>query len=596
MKSAFAKCFGATAVASLLLVLAPAAYAQRASISGVVVKALSGEPASGATVKLVDEPPAVAPAGRQLQSTTTGSDGSFRFDDVEPRAYWIVANLQGYLPAEYGQRSATGTGISFTVGAGQRGTVRLTIWPTAAISGRVVDADGDPIGRLQVLALRMVYRDGTPSMTIAQTVTTDDRGEYRMFWLTPGSYRVAARQWDPDTTAPLINIGPPRRYATNEQGTSPVLTRHAGENGATVEETFVPVYAPSTTDVQLAMPIALGPGDNATGVDIQVAGNRVPAHHVRGVFVRADDAPQPRGFFPPLMMVPRVQTPFAIVAPGVVRPDGSFDVGGVAPGSYLLYTQDASAILPLEVGDADIDNITLVQQPGIMLNGRLTIDRGVSPATADASVSPSEFQIQMTRDPYLMGAPDGGPRFNPAPAEDGKIALNAVAPGDYRISIRPFGMSPDGETLTGRPVRGPLRNVYVKSVRLGDADVLANGIHLPGPTSQQLDIVVGLNGGEIDGTATDGRGPVANVTVVAVPTGANRGRPDLYKRTVTDAQGRFTITGLAPGDYTFYAWDDIERGAWESPEFIRAFEGRGRFVRTREGKNESIELSVIAGR
>ena len=51
-----------------------------------------------------------------------------------------------------------------------------------------------------------------------------------------------------------------------------------------------------------------------------------------------------------------------------------------------------------------------------------------------------------------------------------------------------------------------------------------------------------------------------------------------------------------PGDYTFYAWDDLERGAWESPEFIRAFQGRGRFGRINDGRNDSIELSVIAAR
>src|SRR5207302_8337082 len=107
----------------VLLGVAPLSFAQNAVISGVVTRSPSGEPAAGATVKLVDEPPSTAPAGRQLKSTTAGADGSFRFDDVEPRAYWIVANLQGFLPGEYGQRSPTGTGTSFTVTAGQRATI-----------------------------------------------------------------------------------------------------------------------------------------------------------------------------------------------------------------------------------------------------------------------------------------------------------------------------------------------------------------------------------------------------------------------------------------------------------------------------------------
>jgi hypothetical protein len=203
----------------------------------------------------------------------------------------------------------------------------------------------------------------------------------------------------------------------------------------------------------------------------------------------------------------------------------------------------------------------------------------------------------MTRDPYLVGAPDGGPRFNPAPSENGTISLNSVAPGDYRLFARPFGVGPDGETLTGRRASGPVAGAYVKSARLGDKDVLADGLHLPGPTSDSLEIVVGLNGAEVDGTAVEnGRDAAANVVVAAVPEGSNRGRSDLYRRTSSDREGRFSMRGLAPGDYTFYAWDDVERGAWENPELMRAFEGPGRFVRLREGPNDAIELSVVTGR
>src|SRR4029077_9085859 len=126
------------------------------------------------------------------------------------------------------------------------------------------------------------------------------------------------------------------------------------------------------------------------------------------VFVRSDDSTRPQ-FGPQLLMVPRMQTPFAIVAPGVIRPDGAFDIAGVAPGSYLLHTQDSTAVMPIEVGDGDVDNVTLTQSPGVALKGHLTFARGLaSPAVA---VHASDFQIQMSRDPFLVGAPDGGPRF-----------------------------------------------------------------------------------------------------------------------------------------------------------------------------------------
>jgi len=241
----------------------PDLSAPAGSISGVVTKRPGGEAAAGAVIKILNEPFGSGPPGAQKQTATAGADGSFLLTDVEPGTYWLVANLPGYLPVEYGQRSPTGVGTSFEVRAGQRVTARLSMWPTSGISGRVVDADGDPAGRVQVLALRLVYDEGRQVMTIAQTVTTNDRGEYRMFWLTPGTYRVAARSFDAGILTPAVNIGPPRRFGTSEIGTGPLLNRRTLENGAVIEEVSVPIYSPSTSDPKLAATIAFAPGENA---------------------------------------------------------------------------------------------------------------------------------------------------------------------------------------------------------------------------------------------------------------------------------------------------------------------------------------------
>ena len=578
-----------TLVVAATLLCVGSAAAQGGSVTGVVVKSPSGEPAAGAAVKLTDEPPSVGPPGHQTHSTTTAADGSFRFDNVEPGAYYVVANLSGYLPTEYGQRSPTGTGIALEVGSGQRVNVRLTAWPTSGISGRVVDADGDPLGRVQVVALRFIYSGGKPSMTLAQSVMTNDRGEYRMFWLTPGTYRVAAREWDLDTWASGVNIGPPKRFGTAEQSTGPIVHGRALPNGSIVEETEIPIYAPSTPDPQLASTIALAPGDSAANVDIQLAGNRVPAHHVRGTVVKADG--RLRNV---LTMVPKVVSPIARIATGVVSGDGSFDIDGIAPGSYILFTQDGTIAQPVDVGEADV-TVTLTEPPAISLNGHLTFDRGLSAGTTNPN--PSDLQIRMTREPDLPAAPMGGPGFNRPPLPNGTITLNNIPPGDYRIDMWPFAFRREGAITSGRPMPEDFVNAYVKSIRLGNADLLADGLHLWGPTQASLEIVIGLNGAQVEGTTVDNRRePAANITIAAVPDGSNKGRTDLYRTTTSDRRGRFAMEGLAPGDYTFYAWDDVDRGAWESPEFMRAFEGRGRFVRLREGKNEALDLNVLVGR
>jgi Carboxypeptidase regulatory-like domain len=572
----------------------PASSAGLGSISGVVTKRPSGEAAVGAVVKILNEPFGGGPPGAQTQTATAGADGSFVLTDIEPGTYWLVANLQGFLPVEYGQRSPTGVGTSFDVRAGQHVTVRLALWPTSGISGRVIDADGDPVARVQVLALQTVYDAGKPSLTIAQTVMTNDRGEYRTFWLAPGSYRVAARSFDAGGLTPIVNISPPRRFGSSQQGSGPVLNRQTLNDGAVSEEVAVPIYAPSTPDPQLAATIALAPGEHASNVDVQLVGHRVPAYHVRGVLRSVS----PQGSIPPqaqVLVVSRVPSPMATVPGANVRPDGSFDVPGVAAGSYIVYLRDGTAATPIEVGDSDLDNVVLTETAGVDIAGRLTIERGAAPG----AVEMSNLRFQITREPEVMGAPPGGPRFNPPPTPDGTFTWT-ISPGDYRVGVLPLINSQrDDRTRAGGgpPVSDALQNAYVKSIRWGRTDVLADGLHTWGGGQATLEIVVSLAGAEVEGIVRDNsRQAAGGVIVVAVPDGGNRGRPDLYRHGTTDTSGRFVLRGLAPGDYSFYAWDDLERGAWESVEFLRGFEGRGRFVRLREGKNEPLDLNLVVGR
>ena len=584
------------AVAALCVLAAGRAFAQEpvqppsprpavapASISGVVLKLPNLEPAAGATVKILDESFGAAPPGAQTHRRPPRRM-SFVFDSLKPGNYFIVANLPGFMPTEYGRRSATGQGTSIAVSAGRRlAGVRLPMTPTGTISGRVFDEDGEPAGRVQVLALRMIYRDGQPAMTIAQSVVTNDRGEYRLFWLPPASYRIAAKPWFEASNYPAVNIGPPRRFGT-QKGTPPVLGRRALEDGAVVEETYRPMYAPGTTNPQTAQTVTLAPAESASA-DIQLAGNRVRAYHVRGVV--ANLRGEQTRFPPQVTIVPRVQSPMLAIPSATVRADGSFDVSGVPAGAYILYVQQGEGVLPIEVGDASLDNLVVTTTSGLTINGRISVDRGTSAGPVDLS----GMRIVLERDPDIVGAPSGGPAFNPPAEADGTFTIGGVTPGDYRVSIPPILARP-GE-LAGRAggfaVHEILRNAFVKSIRWGRADVLAEGLHtwtaVPGP----LDVVIGLSGAEVEGTARQcARAPAVNVVVVAVPEGENRGRGDLLQGCSTDRSGRFQFRGGGPGDYTVFTWYDVEPGAWQNAEFLRAYEGRGCFVRLREGQNDPL--------
>jgi hypothetical protein len=137
-------------------------------------------------------------------------------------------------------------------------------------------------------------------------------------------------------------------------------------------------------------------------------------------------------------------------------------------------------------------------------------------------------------------------------------------------------------------------DAYVKSIRMGSADVLNEGIHISGPPEAVLEIVIGANAGRIEGSIVNSRSdPLPNRTVVLVPDVRFRQRSDLYKVVSTDSSGAFHMQGITPGDYKLFAWENADTGSWENPDFIQAYENAGRPLRISEGSRENLQLPVI---
>jgi hypothetical protein len=66
-----------------------------------------------------------------------------------------------------------------------------------------------------------------------------------------------------------------------------------------------------------------------------------------------------------------------------------------------------------------------------------------------------------------------------------------------------------------------------------------------------------------------------------------------HKFTATDIDGRFDLKGIAPGDYKIFAWETVEPGAWQNPNFVRPYESRGTPIRIQEDKSHEIEVKSI---
>ena len=192
--------FTTAAVVLLLFFQAPANPGQqpaKSTIEGEVFKSASGEPLDRARLTLTRLlPPQTGPSNTpitpppQIPPVQTERDGKFVFKDLDPGQYRLRVVRNGYAGQEYGQRTATtaGTVINLTEGQ-QLKDVTFRLIPAATITGRVRDSTGESVPGVQVTLLRSTYNvSGQRSLSGVGGATTDDRGEYRIFWVPGGRY------------------------------------------------------------------------------------------------------------------------------------------------------------------------------------------------------------------------------------------------------------------------------------------------------------------------------------------------------------------------------------------------------------------------
>src|ERR1700682_2095208 len=158
----------------------PAAHA---SIAGTVVK----EPGSQSLKKVLVQVVAENQKEGGNYTASTDADGHFHIENVVPGRYRIFIERTGFVGVnEHGLKSEVNV---FTVQAGQAvEDLLFRMLPTAVISGRIPDEDGDPMSGVRVVAQKK--KPGKSTRESVGTEATNDLGEYRLAGLFPGQYLI----------------------------------------------------------------------------------------------------------------------------------------------------------------------------------------------------------------------------------------------------------------------------------------------------------------------------------------------------------------------------------------------------------------------
>jgi Carboxypeptidase regulatory-like domain len=530
-----------------------ATAANASSIAGTVVK----EPGSQSLKKVLVQVIAEDQKQGGNYTATTDSDGHFRIENVVPGRYRLFLEKTGLVEVN-GRGFKADTNV-LTVQAGQSvEDLLLRMLPTAIVSGRVTDEDGDPMSGVRIVAQKK--KPGKATRETAGSESTNDLGEYRLSGLFPGQYWIVAMP-PPDM----------RDYEKQQEKSPPGDSRSDAQNVAQPDSRYVTTYYPGTYDATQASAVTLKAGDEMP-VNLTLAPSRT--YRVRGI-VTGVMASQKAA-------VELFSKAGDSIHANEVGPDGQFELRGVAPGSYVVRasagtdSQPLTARQDISVVAADVEGVKLTPLSSFRLSGHLRVEGRASgePTQYSVNLRPAE----LPEDPgFFMSQDFFGAN---APVDHvGSFEWKSVNPGNYIVQV--FG--------------GDGQGFFLKSAALGGRDI-ATGFTASGPAT--LDLLVSYKGGRIEGTVVenakdvDNDHPVANATVVAVPEEKYRKLPDRFVTGSTDQHGRFTIGGVAPGSYTLYAWQDLEEGVGHDADFLKSQEANGRAVKVEESSHQTVELKL----
>jgi uncharacterized protein (DUF2141 family) len=527
----------------------PDAAKQPGSISGTVRSDSNGYPLRRAQVLL-----SPAEAGGTSLAQTTDDNGKFSFPSVVPGTYSVSVQRDGYLKQTVGRIGAYKMPPIFLIQPGQDvGSFDFRMVPSSVISGKVKFDDAEPAVNVAVQLYREYHRRGRHGWEVAASALTNDRGEYRIYGLEPGSYYVAALYQSPRL--------PPN---AEEQ-------RRTDESGKPREEmSYAVTFYPEVQKLSDAVAVHLLPGQEVLSIDIFLT--LVHTVRIHGRVTSALSGTAVEGPSITLRWNDADNTA-SVSAPVDVTFDKnhSFEIKGVTPGPYVIMTtgtddgKTLSARTAISVGDADLEVLSIVIGPQQNWKGKIVID-------GDESIKLPGFGVELQ------------PRRATASPVRAYLEDNL----DFTIPFLPQ------ETYDLELLNAP-EDTYLEAVRVGKNDRLASGLEAePGAEPQEMEVVLSTRGGKVLGravTAADSAVVATGASVLLIPD-PPYGRSQAYKLAYADQYGNFLIHGVAPGNYIAVAWFDQPPCEVYNPDDMAACKAQGVKLAISNDALESIQVTA----
>jgi hypothetical protein len=506
--------------------LAPAPEAIRGFVieAGTIIR----QPLQDARLELI--------GSRSILVARTDGNGRFTFSNLAPGRYRLTVTCDGFIRQELPE--------SITLGGGNQPAdivFELARAPTAA--GRVLSTYGEPIPNMMVQALHRSYDvRGNPRFVRTASAFTDDRGDYRIFWLDPGDYFF--------------------------QATSPP----AGNDAESVTA-VAPTFFPGVNTPEDAKSVRMEIGRDVP-VDFRIRDAalwKVSGQAIHGLTGRPLEAAitltSPDG--DPGLSQYHVQSSG--------RYPGEFSMDKVAPGSYILTArsgsgdQEVAAIQRIEIPAVVATPpqgyaVSLSLSPPLAVAGRLFIDSSGIADLRGASVALISIDPDLPSPRSVLVQPDG------------QFVLNGIVPGSYVLE------------MSNLP-----RDLYLKAARFGQDDILEKPLVLSARDEpKSLQILIGSDGGRFQAAAyNDKRELHPGTQFVLVPEMALRSRRELYRLSTSVDDGHAMFRGIPPGNYKLFAWEHVEAYAYLNANFLQAYEDFGIPVRIASGDNPPAAVRLI---